>query len=225
MGVKVLVVDDEAKIREIIGLYLEQEQFIVLMATDGHEAVELFDAEQPDVVILDLMLPGIPGEQVCSYMRSRSDVPIIMLTAKTDEDDRVKGLEGGADDYVTKPFSPKELVARVKAILRRSRQWDGSELTSTDQVIRVNQARHETRVNGEMVQLTPTEHRILTLFLSNPGRVFSRTELAEHAFGWDYAGYEETIYVHVKNLRKKLEPFTTKQYISTVYGVGYRWGE
>ncbi|NLJ81195.1 MAG: response regulator transcription factor [Firmicutes bacterium] len=220
---KVLIVEDEKKIREIVKLYLQQDGFSVLEAADGQEALQVFQEQRPDLVILDLMLPKLSGEEVSAFIRKQGETPIIMLTAKTSEEDRVKGLESGVDDYVTKPFSPKELAARVKAVLRRSGKPREAELKSGDGLIKVNQARHKTKVGGQSVALTPTEYRILVLFLSNPGVVFSRAELAEKAFGWDYEGYEETIYVHIKNLRKKIEPHSNREYIDTVYGVGYRW--
>ncbi|HHY09004.1 MAG TPA: response regulator transcription factor [Firmicutes bacterium] len=225
MGQKILVVEDEGKIREIVKLYLQQDGFAVLEAKDGAEALELFRREAPDLVILDLMLPKIPGEEVSAQIRAVSEVPIIMLTAKTSEEDRVRGLESGVDDYVTKPFSPKELVARVNAVLRRHRRRSEGDLKSGDKVVCIDRAKHEVTVNGNLISLTPTEYRLLVLFLNNPGVVFSRAELAERAFGWDYEGYEETIYVHIKNLRKKLEPHAPQDYIDTVYGVGYRWLE
>lgn len=225
MAEKVLVVDDEQKIREIVRLYLERDGFLVYEAQDGEEALEVFQAVQPDLVILDLMLPQIPGEEVIGTIRQFSDIPIIMLTAKTGEADRIRGLEDGADDYVTKPFSPKELVARVNAVLRRNWRKDHEEVTSGDGVIRINGTKHEVTIEGEQIDLTPTEYRLLLVFLRNPGVVFSRTRLAEHVFGWDYAGYEESIYVHIKNLRKKLSEHAKKRYIQTVYGVGYRWLE
>lgn len=222
---KVLIVEDEAKIREIVKIYLERDGFVVYEAGTGREGLEVFQDVEPDLVILDLMLPELSGEEVCQTIRSKWETPIIMLTAKTSEGDRIRGLQSGADDYVTKPFSPKELVARVNAVLRRNWGRDQLELTSGDGVIRVNQTKHEITIGGQEVALTPTEYRLLVLFLRNPGIVFSRGELAEHAFGWDYQGYEETIYVHIKNLRKKLEAQTTKEYITTVYGMGYKWVE
>lgn len=225
MAEKVLVVDDELKIREIVRLYLEQDGFLVYEAQDGEEALEVFQEVQPDLVILDLMLPQIPGEELARTIRQYSDIPIIMLTAKTSEEDRIRGLEDGADDYVTKPFSPKELVARVNAVLRRNLRREQEEVTSGDQVIRINRIKHEVTINDEQVALTPTEYRLLLVFLRNPGIVFSRTKLAEHVFGWDYAGYEESIYVHIKNLRKKMGSHTKNAYIQTAYGVGYRWVE
>lgn len=225
MQQKVLIVEDETKIREIVKIYLERDGFLVYEASTGLEGLEVFQEVEPDLVILDLMLPELSGEEVCSAIRSKWETPIIMLTAKTSEGDRIRGLQSGADDYVTKPFSPKELVARVNAVLRRNWGREVQELTSQDGLIRVNQAKHEITVHGAEVALTPTEYRLLVLFLRNPGMVFSRSELAEHAFGWDYQGYEETIYAHIKNLRKKLETHTTKEYIATVYGIGYKWVE
>lgn len=222
---KVLVVDDESKIREIVKLYLKRDGFQVFEAADGQEALEVFQETQPDVVILDLMLPKISGEEVREFIRSKWDTPIIMLTAKTSEADRIAGLQSGADDYMTKPFSPKELVARVNAVLRRNWRRDSQELSSDDKVIRVNRLRHETTINDQIIALTPTEYRLLILFLSNKGVAFSRGDLAERTLGWDYEGYEETIYVHIKNLRKKLGEYTEKSYIKTVYGIGYRWVE
>lgn len=223
MQQKVLVVEDEAKIRNIVKLYLEKDGFDVFEAATGTEALAVFEAIEPDLVILDLMLPELSGTEVCAYIRSRWDTPIIMLTAKTSEEERIAGLQSGADDYVTKPFSPKELVARVNAVLRRKWGKESAELASADGVVRMNRTKHETRVAEQEISLTPTEYRLLELFLSNPGVVFSRSELAERAFGWDFQGYEETIYVHIKNLRKKIEAHTTTQYIATVYGMGYKW--
>lgn len=225
MQQKVLIVEDETKIREIVKIYLERDGFSVYEASTGLEGLEVFQEVEPDLVILDLMLPELSGEEVCSAIRSKWETPIIMLTAKTSEGDRIRGLQSGADDYVTKPFSPKELVARVNAVLRRNWGREIQELTSQDGLIRVNEAKHEITVHGAEVALTPTEYRLLVLFLRNPGMVFSRSELAEYAFGWDYQGYEETIYAHIKNLRKKLETHTTKEYITTVYGMGYKWVE
>ncbi len=227
MTVKVLVVDDERKIREVVRLYLERDGFDVYEAEDGDEALEVFHDLKPDLVILDLMLPKIPGQDVASAIREHFDTPIIMLTAKISEEDRISGLQGGADDYVTKPFSPKELVARANAVLRRNwrKESQSQELTSGDQIVRVNQSTREVTVGTHGVPLTPTEYSLLLLFLRNPGVVFSRSKLAQEAFGWEYAGYEETIYVHIKNLRKKLDYNTPKRYIQTVYGVGYRWVE
>lgn len=222
---KILVVDDEQKIRKIVKLYLERAGFSVHEAEDGPQALDLFRRLLPDLVILDLMLPGLSGEQVCSAIRQGHDTPIIMLTAKVGEEDRVAGLECGADDYVLKPFSPKELVARVNAVLRRSGRLQRRPLASGDGEVKIDPVRHETLVKGQAVELTPTEYRLLALFLANPGTVFSRGQLAEQVLGTDYDSYEETIYAHIKNLRKKISAHTAQRYIDTVYGIGYRWLE
>lgn len=222
MALKILVVDDEQKILNLIRAYLEDQGYRVLLADDGEQAITLFDQKQPDIVILDLMLPVISGEEVCRYMREVSDVPILMLTAKTSEDHRVAGLELGADDYITKPFSPRELVARVKAIARRAK-LEASIVATADRAIQVDVEQNRIWVNENEITLTPTELKILLTFLRNPGKVFSRSDLAELIFGLEYEGYEDSIYVHIKNLRHKIEPYTHQKYISTVYGMGYRW--
>ncbi|HBN94977.1 MAG TPA: DNA-binding response regulator [Firmicutes bacterium] len=223
---KILVVDDEEALVRLITYNLNKAGFETVAAFDGDQAWHLINTEQPDLIILDLMLPGKDGLEICREIRRANlQTPIIMLTARDDEIDRVLGLEMGADDYVTKPFSPKELVARVNAVLRRSWRRDYQEVTSGDLVICVNQSKHEVTINNQQVDLTPTEYRLLLVFLRNPGIVFSRTKLAEYVFGWNYSGYEESIYVHIKNLRKKLGDHTKKRYIQTVYGVGYRWLE
>lgn len=225
MTSKVLIVDDERKIREIVRLYLERDGFQVFEAKDGLEALELFRSVNPDLVVLDLMLPKLSGEEVAALIREQGDTPIIMLTAKVSEDDRIQGLRGGADDYVTKPFSPKELVARVQAVLRRSHKQAQADILSGDEAVRINLDKHAITVQGQPLLLTPTEHKLLVLFVQNPGVVFSRGQLADEVLGWNFEGYEETIYVHIKNLRKKLGELTSKRYIKTVYGVGYRWLE
>ncbi len=221
---RVLIVEDEKKIARLVETYLEREGYRIFVAYDGEVALDIIGREQLDLIVLDLMLPGVSGYEICEYVRQKSTIPIIMLTAKTDEDQRVKGFNMGADDYVIKPFSPKELVARIKAVLRRSSKNE-SILSSDDQAVELNVDTHRTTVNSNNLQITPTEFRILETFLRNKQRVYSRSELAERAFGWDYESYEETIYVHVKNLRKKISQHTSKQYIHTVYGVGYRWDD
>lgn len=223
MATKILVVEDELKILEIVKLYLEREGYNVFTARTGLQALKVFSEITPDLVILDLMLPELAGEEVLAEIRENYRTPVIILTAKTSEDERIAGLRHGADDYVIKPFSPKELVARVAAVLRRSGLGSENELRSKDHSIFVNLAKHLVLVQGHEVALTPTEYRLLVTFLSNPDMAFSRSELAEKAFGWDYEGYEDTIYVHIKNLRKKIETYTQEKYISTVYGIGYKW--
>ncbi len=224
---KVLVVDDDPSIVELVRLYLEREGYRVLVAYDGLEALELARQQQPDLVVLDLLLPEVDGLDVCRILQTESDVPIIMLTAKTAEEDRVVGLRLGADDYVTKPFSPRELVARVQAVLRRVGKESPNgpaEVRFADLVI--DRRSHEVRVRDEAVSLTPTEFRLLEVLAGEPGRAFTRPELLDRVFGYDFEGFERTVDVHVKNLRKKIEPDPRDPvYLKTVYGVGYKLGE
>lgn len=224
---KILVVDDDKKTLELIKLYLEKDGYRVLMASDGRQALELARQKQPDLLILDLMLPGVDGLDVCRIMRAESRVPIIMLTARTTEDDKLLGLDLGADDYVTKPFSPRELVARVRAVLRRT----GEMSTPGASIIRcgdlaVDFLSHEVRIRGELVRLTPKEFKLLEIMAKQPGRAFTRNELLELVFGFDYEGLERTVDVHIMNLRKKIEPDPVRPaYIQTVYGLGYKFIE
>ncbi len=223
---KVLVVDDEPKIRKVVTAYLEQAGFRVVTAGDGQMALIAFRHEKPDLVILDLMLPGMDGLDVCRAMRRESSVPIIMLTARAEEADRLIGLELGADDYVVKPFSPREVVARVRAVLRRV---EGE--VSPPEVIRVGDllidlARHTVEVAGRLVELTPTEFDLLATMARYPGRAFTRLQLLTYVQGDAYEGYERTVDAHIKNLRAKIEPDPKRpRYIVTVYGVGYRLEE
>jgi len=223
---KVLVVDDEPKIRKVVTAYLEQAGFRVVTAGDGQMALITFRHEKPDLVILDLMLPGMDGLDVCRAMRRESSVPIIMLTARAEEADRLIGLELGADDYVVKPFSPREVVARVRAVLRRV---EGE--VSPPEVIRVGDllidlARHTVQIAGRPVELTPTEFDLLAVLARYPGRAFTRLQLLTHVQGDAYEGYERTVDAHIKNLRAKIEPDPKRpRYIVTVYGVGYRLEE
>jgi DNA-binding response OmpR family regulator len=223
---KILVVDDESKIRKVVTAYLEQAGFKVVTAGDGQMALTAFRHEQPDLVILDLMLPGMDGLDVCRAMRRESNVPIIMLTARAEEADRLIGLELGADDYVVKPFSPREVVARVRAVLRRV---EGE--ASPPAVIRVGDLlvdldRHTVEVAGRPVELTPTEFDLLAAMARYPGRAFTRLQLLAQVQGDAYEGYERTVDAHIKNLRAKIEPDPRRpRYIVTVYGVGYRLEE
>lgn len=227
MGCKILVIDDESKIREVVKAYLVKAGFKVLTTDNGLEAIRLTITEEPDLIILDLMLPGLSGEEVCRQIREFSQVPVIMLTAKSAEGDRIAGLELGADDYVCKPFSPRELVARVKAVLRRA-----ARLGCSDAILRFNRSDLVIDLNGyevfkadQPVSLTPTEFKLLTLLAQSPGQVFTRSLLTERLQGFDYGGYDRTIDVHIKNLRKKIETDSQNpQYILTVYGVGYKFG-
>jgi two-component system response regulator ResD len=221
----ILVVDDEQKIREVITSYLQNEGYTTLEAANGREALELIQQHSIDFVILDLMLPDLSGKTVCQKIREQSPVPILMLTAKVAEEDRVQGLSLGADDYVIKPFSPRELVARVKAILRRSGQdLLASRMIYHDGDLIIDTVKQSVLKNGEYVHLTPAEYKLLLVLARHPERPFSREELIEKVFGFDYAGEDRTIDQHVKNLRHKIETDPKKpEYILTVYGYGYRF--
>ena len=227
MARTVLVVEDETKIRDLLRSYLEREGLDVLTTASGAEAITLAETAAPDLIILDLRLPDVPGEEVAREVRRASRVPILMLTAKSGEEDRIRGLELGADDYVTKPFSPRELVLRVQAILRRGhdeatnggrRSFGGGELV-------IDEDRREAVVRGVLVGLTPTEWGVLTALASVPGRVYSRSELINRVRGYDFEGYERTVDSHVKNLRRKVESDAADPTIvTTVLGAGYRLG-
>ena len=221
---KILVVDDDKKIIDLVTAYLKREGYHVLAAYDGQQAIDLARHKQPDLVILDLALPQVDGMDVCRVLRAESNVPIIMLTARTTEDDKLAGLDLGADDYVTKPFSPRELVARVRTVLRRVGEKESGppEVRFGDAV--VDFVRHEVRMSGQVVSLTPTEFRLLEVLIKEPGKAFKRIELLEQVCGYEYEGLERTIDAHVKNLRKKIEPEPGRpRYVVTVPGVGYRF--
>ena len=228
MASRILVVDDEAQIVRVLRGYLERAGYGVQSAYDGVEALRSARQEPPDLIILDLMLPGMDSADVCRALRKESDVPIIMLTARVDEMDRVVGLELGADDYVTKPFSPRELVARVRAVLRRTQ---GSTAPPDKEVLEVGAlhldiARHELRVAGESVELTPSEFEILRVLMRSTGRVYDRSQLLEAAQGNAYEGYERTVDTRIKNLRKKIEADPRRpEYLLTVHGIGYKMRE
>ncbi len=220
----ILVVDDDRKTVDLIRLYLERAGFGVRVAHDGERALELVGESVPDLLILDLMLPKIDGLDVCLAVQAVNPVPVIMLTARTTEGDKLAGLETGADDYMTKPFSPRELVARVKAVLRRTRGADGepSEVRSGDLVIDL--LHHEARLSGELVRLTPKEFNLLRVLAREPGRPLTRASLLERAFGFDYDGLERTVDAHIANLRKKIEPDPAHpRYVVTVPGLGYKF--
>lgn len=224
MPEKILVVDDEQSILELIKFNLEKEDWQVVTATDGDEAIQVFNRERPDLVLLDIMMPLKDGWAVCRELREVSAVPIIMLTAKEAEADKIKGLEMGADDYVTKPFSPKELVARVRAALRRaSHAGPGSEHVVTLDGLRIDIDRHMVTLDGEPMVLTPKEFDLLLLLVRNKGRVLSRDMLLETVWGYDYGGETRTVDVHIRRLRQKMnEDPSQPRYIHTVHGVGYK---
>ena len=222
----VLVVDDELKITRLLRDYLQQAGFSVLTAADGPSALAVARRERPDMIVLDLGLPGLDGLDVTRALRTSSDVPIIMLTARADESDRIVGLELGADDYLVKPFSPKELVARVRAVLRRV---DAS--VETPDVVRapgvsIDTARRAVTVSDAAVDLTPTEYDLLLHFARSPGRVFTRSQLLDAIHGVAFESYERAIDAHIKNLRRKLESDPAHpKYLLTVYGVGYKYAD
>ncbi|WP_324669775.1 response regulator transcription factor [Geochorda subterranea] len=231
-GHRVLIVDDEPSIVELVRFTLEKEGFQCDVASDGPKALEMVERTKPDLVVLDLMLPGLDGLEVCRRIRQRASVPIVMLTAKASEVDKVVGLELGADDYVTKPFSPRELVARIRAVLRRfqaareaSQQADaGGELRVGEVIMDV--ARHQVWVKGRPVELTPKEYDLLRMLMSNKGIVLTRELLLDKVWGYDFAGDTRTVDVHVVRLRQKLEDDPAHpRYIETVRGVGYRMRE
>lgn len=225
MNTKILVAEDDRLASDLIKVYLERERYWVLLAENGRQALELARQKQPDLIVLDLMLPKVDGLDVCRILRAESRVPIIMLTARTTEEDVLLGLDLGADDYITKPFSPRELVARVRAVLRRigkEESRESPELRSGE--LMVNVSSYEVRVSNSPVPLTPTEFRLLEIMMREPGRAFTRLELLERVFGVDYESMERTVDFHVMNLRRKIEPRPEHPtYIQTVYGIGYRF--
>ena len=221
-GGKILVVEDESKIAEIVRAYLVKDGFTITVAETGQMAISLLK-KGFDLVILDLMLPDMDGEDICVMIRKDSDVPIIMLTAKSEEDDRVKGLGLGADDYVVKPFSPRELVARVKALLRRTMGTSATLGFNKDDLV-IDSLRFEVSKKGTQVVLTPTEFKLLQCIASHPGQVFTRLQLVNVILGYDFEGYDRTIDAHIKNIRHKIEDNQrAPAYIKTVYGVGYKF--
>ncbi len=226
MGKTILMVDDQRNIRTLVELYLSQEGFRVVTAANGREALFLARQEKPDLIILDLMMPEMNGFEFLRAHLKERNTPVIMLTAKIEENDRVLGLEMGADDYVTKPFSPRELTARVRAVLRRMEREsvEGTLLRAADIVL--DEAMHRVWVGERTIDLTPTEFELLAIFMRTPGRVFSRWELMERLQGEATEGVERTIDVHIRNLRTKIETDPRQpRYIETVYGVGYRFTE
>ena len=224
----VLIVEDDPHAVELVRLYLDRDGHKVLSASDGLEGLRQAREANPDLIVLDLMLPGMNGLEICRTLRSESNVPIVMVTAQVEEADRLAGLELGADDYVTKPFSPRELAARVRAVLRRTAREaleDGpAELSHGP--IRVNVHNHTVFAGDTQITLTPTEFRLLTLMIREPGRTFTREQIIDKVFGYDFDGFDRTVDAHVSGLRRKLEaPLGKSRIIHTVYGVGYKFGD
>jgi len=224
----ILVVDDEEKIVEVVKSYLEKDGYKAILAYNGKDALQLFEKHNPALIILDLMLPDMTGEEICRTIRKKSRVPIIMLTAKIEEQSILRGLEIGADDYVTKPFSPRQLMARVEAILRRLSQEAiplAREISFNNNELVIDSMRHEVRRNGKTVSLTPNEYSIIMNLVKYPTKVFTRDELIHYAFGDDFEGFDRVIDTHIKNIRQKIETdHKAPRYILTVHGVGYRFG-
>jgi len=226
-GETILVVDDEPKIVRTVRAYLENARFRVVTADDGQMALTVYRHEKPALVVLDLGLPGLDGLDVARSLRREGNVPLIMLTARVDETDKLIGLELGADDYVTKPFSPRELVARVRALLRRAsveKEQAPTPIVAGD--VQIDLERRQVIVSGQPVDLTATEFDLLVVLARHPGRVFTRLELLDRVQGYAFEGYERTVDAHVKNLRRKIEPDPKQpRYVLTVYGVGYKFSE
>lgn len=225
---KILVVDDEERIIEVVKAYLEREGYEVITAVNGEEAIKLFKEDTVHLVVLDLMLPKLSGEDVCTRLREISHVPIIMLTAKVEEEDKLEGLAIGADDYLTKPFSARELVGRVKALLRRAYREESplaELLVFNDGDLEIDIRKMKVLKRGTEVILTPYEFKVLVALLTNPGQVFTREQLVERAFGYDYEGFDRTVDTYIKNIRQRIEDNPKNpEYITTVYGVGYKFG-
>lgn len=224
----ILVVDDEIKILEVLISFLESRGFHVFTAEDGYEALDIFEKENISLIVLDLMLPGITGEDICKKIRTKSRVPIIMLTAKVEESDLIEGLGIGADDYITKPFSLKELYARIEAVLRRSSD-DLIPLSRKSSFhngdLLVDFEGNMVKKKNEVVSLTPSEFRILSALIKYPGKVFTRNELIEIAMGEDFVGFDRAVDSHIKNLRQKIEDNPKEpEYVLTIHGVGYKFG-
>ena len=222
---KIMVVDDDQNICELLRLYLEKDGYTVVIANDGEEALAKFPAENPDLMLLDIMMPKLDGWQVCREIRKKSNVPIIMITAKGETFDKVLGLELGSDDYVVKPFDPKEIVARIKAIMRRtgkSASDNDVKEVSYDKLV-VNMTKYELKVDGKVVDTPPKELELLYHLASNPNRVYTRDQLLDEVWGFEYYGDSRTVDVHIRRLREKLEGVSDQWCLKTVWGVGYKF--
>lgn len=222
---KILVVDDDHKIVDLAKMYLEKDGYRVVVAYDGHAALDLARHEHPALIVLDLSLPEMDGRDVCRTLRAESNVPIIMLTARTEDTDKLVGLELGADDYITKPCNFRELVARVRAVLRRTyaRENEPAETLTVGDLV-IDFRAHEVRLGGQSVELTPAEFELLAFFARSPGRTWTRAQILDKVFGEAYEGYERSVDVHIKNLRRKIETDPQNpRYLQTVFGVGYKF--
>ena len=222
---KILVADDDKNICELLKLYLEKENYEAIVANNGEEALRLFELENPDLILLDVMMPKLDGWQVCREVRKHSECPIIMITAKGDTFDKVLGLELGADDYVVKPFEPKEIIARIKAVMRRTGKISAEQNTKEvvyDKLV-VNMMKYELKVDGKVIDTPPKELELLFHLASNPNRVYTRDQLLDEVWGFEYYGDSRTVDVHVKRLREKLEGVSEKWNLKTVWGVGYKF--
>jgi DNA-binding response OmpR family regulator len=224
----ILVIEDELKIVHIIKAYLEKEGFQVIAVTDGAAGLNAIETRHPDLIILDLMLPLIPGETILTKLRQTSEIPVLILSAKCSEEERIFGLNIGADDYLIKPFSPRELVARVHAHLRRFKAVNAQHSTArsyNQNRLTIDEIKHEVNVGSNPINLTPTEFKIINILSQTPGQVFSRSQLVEQVQGYSFDGYDRTIDSHIKNLRQKIEQNPNEPlYILTVYGIGYKFG-
>lgn len=221
---KILVVDDDINICELLRLYLDKEGYCVVTCNDGVDAVSMVDSESPDMVLLDIMLPRLDGWQVCREIRKKSNVPIIMLTAKSETFDKILGLELGADDYISKPFDTKEVIARVKAVLRRTSNDDASDIKEVKyENLTINLTNYELVVKGKTIDTPPKELELIYHLASNPNRVYTRDQLLDEVWGFDYYGDSRTVDVHVKRLREKLENVSEQWSLKTVWGVGYKF--
>lgn len=226
---RILVVEDEVKIADVVKAYLNKENYDVTIAYDGKNAIEKFDNNNFNLILLDLMLPDISGEEVCKYIRKTSQVPIIMVTAKIEDEDKIEGFNLGCDDYICKPFNMKELVLRVKAVLKRTeiiqKENNANKFINFSNELKINIDTREVKVDGKSVDLTNTEYKVLTTLAKSPKKIFTREELLEYALDEHYDKIDRVIDAHIKNLRHKLEQDTKKtKIIQTVYGVGYRFG-
>ena len=224
---KILIIDDDVHICELLQLYLEKEGYATEVVTDGLKAVEVFNSVSPDMVLLDIMLPGLDGWQICREIRKSSQTPIIMLTAKGETFDKVLGLELGADDYITKPFEPKEVIARIKAVLRRASHSQAAETNAVKEVsydkITINLTNYELKIDGNTVDTPPKELELLFHLASNPNRVYTRDQLLDEVWGFEYYGDSRTVDVHIKRLREKIEGVSDKWELRTVWSVGYKF--